>query len=101
VLTAFVDLLGPPLTIFFTARWEAKRMPWIQLTPKPVADHSPSDAPSARLAYFGYEFEVPWSGKPKIIAFGKGGIVELQFETGQKLAPSAPANQNALFTEAV
>jgi hypothetical protein len=65
LLIAVIDLLGPPIGIFFTARWEARRLPGVKVAPRPLADYSVSDAPGTVLSYFGYGFEVPWNASFK------------------------------------
>src|SRR6267378_7356566 len=105
ILIAFVvvliELLGPPIGIFFAARWEAGKLPGVKVTPQPLADYSVSDAPGTVLSYFGYAFEVPWNASFKQKAFGKGGIVQLEFESGQSVTFIVPANQSGLLTEIV
>jgi hypothetical protein len=98
VLTKF---LGPPIGIFFTARWEARKIPGVKVAPQPLPDYSVSDAPGTALSYFGYEFEVPWNTNFKQKAFGKGGIVQLEFESGQNVTFIVPANQAGLLTQIV
>src|SRR5258708_40131545 len=91
-----IEILGPSMSIFFTARWEARKLPGVKVTPQPLLDYSVSDAPGTVLSYFGYEFEVPWNasfkqkgaGRP-----GKGGLVQLQFDSGQNVAFIVHANQ--------
>ena len=57
ILIAFVvvliELLGPPIGIFFAARWEARKLPGVKVTPRPLVDYSVSDAPGTVLSYFG------------------------------------------------
>jgi len=105
ILIAFVvvliELLAPPIGIFFAAKWEARKLPGVKVTPQPLVDYSVSDAPGTVLSYFGYAFEVPWNASFKQKAFGKGGIVRLQFESGQSVTFIVPANQSGLLTEIV
>src|ERR1700693_5104508 len=65
IVDVLISLLGPPIGIFFTVRWEARRMPAVKVAPQPLADYSVSDAPGTSLSYFGYEFEVPWNSSFK------------------------------------
>ncbi len=99
LLTALINLLGPPITIFFTARWEARKLPGVKVAPQPLADYSVSDAPGTVLTYFGYKFEVPWNAnfKEKV---GRG-LVQLKFQSGQDLILIVPENQGGLLTEIV
>jgi hypothetical protein len=52
------------------------------------------------LAYFGYEFDVPWKANFKQKAVGKN-LVEVQFELGQDLVFIVPENQRGLLTKIV
>jgi hypothetical protein len=101
LLTVLINLLGPPIGIFFTARWEARNVPGVKVAPQPLADYSASDAPGTALSYFGYRFEVPWTASFKTKAFGKGGLVQLEFESGQSVTFIVPANQGGLLTQIV
>ena len=107
LLTLLYELLGPPITIFFLARWEARKVPALNVTPQPLQDYSVSKAPGTALSYFGYRFEVPWSatfktrGLPKANAPDKSGTIELQFESGQTVLFIAPSDQSGLLTELV
>jgi hypothetical protein len=101
LLIVLIELFGPPIAIFTTARWEARRVPGVKVSPQPLADYSVSDAPGTVLSYFGYEFEVPWSARFKEKAFGKQGLVQVQFESGQAVTFIVPANQDGLFSEVV
>jgi hypothetical protein len=99
VLTVLINLLGPPIGIFFTARWEARKIPGVKVAPQPLADYSVSDAPGTVLSYFGYEFEVPWNASFKE-RVGRG-LVQLKFESGQNVTFIVPADQSGLLTEIV
>jgi hypothetical protein len=101
IVVALINLLGPPITIFATARWEAKKVPAVKVAPRPLADYSVSDAPGTVLSYFGYEFEVPWNGNVKQKGYGESGLVSLEFESGKNLTFISPANQGGLLTEIV
>jgi hypothetical protein len=101
IVVALINLLGPPITIFAMARWEAKKVPAVKVVPRPLADYSVSDAPRTVLSYFGYEFEVPWNASFKQKGYGKGGLVSLQFESGQVLTFHALGNHDGLLTEIV
>ncbi len=105
ILIAFVgvliELLGPPISIFFAARWEARKLPGVKVAPRPLADYSVSDASGTALSYFGYEFDVPWNASFKEKAFSKNGIVQIEFESGQNVTFIVPKNQSGLLTEIV
>ena len=103
LLTVLGVLLGPPLTTFFTVRWEAKKIPWLDVVPQPLMDYSVSDAPGTTLSYFGYSFEVPWDARFKIKESpknsGTSGIVQVEFASGQYLLVIAPDDQSGLLSE--
>jgi hypothetical protein len=101
LLSVLINFLGPPITIFFTARWEAKKVPGVTVSPKSLSDYSVPDAQGTVLKYFGYEFEVPWNAGFKEKALGKGGLAQLEFQSGQSLIFIVPENQGGLLTEMV
>lgn len=101
LLAVLITILGPPITIFITARWEAKKIPGVMVAPQPLSDYSVPDAPGRVMSYFGYEFQVPWTGGFKEKAIGKSGLVHLKFESGQDLLFIAPENQEGLLTQMV
>jgi hypothetical protein len=105
ILTVLLDLLGPPISIFFAARWEAKKIPAVKVTAQPLTDYSVSDAPGTQLSYLSYSFEVPWNASFKTKGSQKeptkGGIMQVKFDSGQSLLLIVPANQNGLLTELV
>src|SRR6267142_1141349 len=65
LLNVLIMLLGPPIGIFFMARWEATRTPGVKVAPQPLADYCVSDAQGTVLSYFGYQFDVPWNASFK------------------------------------
>ncbi len=105
LLIVLSGVLGPPISIFFTARWEARKVPAVKVTPQSLSDYSISDAPGIALSYFGYSFEVPWDTTYKTKAPQKNstktGIVQFKFESGQDLLLIVPANQGGLLSELV
>lgn len=106
LLTFMFNVLAPPIGIFLMARWEAKKMPLVKVTPQPLTDYSVSDAPGRTFSYLGYSFEVPWTGDFKTRgsengSIKGGGIMELKFASGQTLLLIAPSNQNGLLSEFV
>src|SRR5258708_11130713 len=100
-LTVLINLLGPPIGIFITTRMEARRVPALKIAAQALADYSVSNSPGTTLSYFGYEFEVPWNASFKQKGSGKGGLVQLQFDSGQNVTFIVPANQGGLLTEIV
>jgi hypothetical protein len=101
LLNVLIMFLGPPIGISLIARKEARRFPGVKVTPQQLPDYTASDAPGTTLSYFGYSFEVPWNASFKQKAFGKGGLVQLEFESGQSVTFILPANQSGLLTEVV
>jgi len=83
----------------------AKGTPAVYITPQPLRDYSVSDAAGTELSYFGYSFEVPWTGVTKKKEFpnksGPGGIAAIDFSPGQGLVFIVPADQSGLFGEMV
>jgi hypothetical protein len=73
----------------------------VKVAPQPLSDYFVSDVPGTALSYFGYEFEVPWNASVKEKAFGKGGLVQLEFESGQNVTFIVPADQGGLLNEIV
>src|SRR5215472_2862883 len=65
LLVILGNILGPPLMIFYLSRYEARKLPLVNVTSQPLADYSVSEAPGTKLSYFGYDFEVPWTGNLK------------------------------------
>ena len=101
ILTVLINVLGPPITIFATTRWMARKVPAVRVSPQPLTDYSVLSGPTTAMSYFGYEFEVPWNTSFKVKALGKGGLVQLQFDSGQSLTFIVPANQEGLLSEIV
>ena len=95
-----IATLGPPLGFLFTARWEAKKVPAVLVTQQPLTKYAVSEAPGRKLSYFGYEFEVPWTGVFKEKG-GKHGLVLLNFESSQTVIFISPTNHAGLLTELV
>lgn len=96
-------LLGPSLATFFTVRWEAKKIPALNVIPKPLIDYSVSDAAGTTLSYLGYSFEVPWNATFIAKEAPKNsstiGIVQVKFASGQDLLVIAPDDQGGLLSE--
>jgi hypothetical protein len=103
LFTVLFVLLGPPLTTFFIVRWEAEKLPELNVVPQPLTDYSVSDAPGATLSYFGYSLEVPWNANFKTKEAPKNsstrGIVQVKFASGQDLLLVAPDDQSGLLSE--
>jgi hypothetical protein len=101
LLNVLIVVFGPPIGISLTARQEAKRFPGVKVTPQRLPDYTTPDVPGTTLSYFGYSFEVPWNSSFKQKAFGKSGLVQLEFASGQSVTFIVPANQGGLLTEIV
>jgi hypothetical protein len=99
-LAVLINILGPPIAIFTTTRWMARKIPAVRVAPQPLADYSVSSEPATTISYFGFEFEVPWNATFKTKG-GKANIVQLQFDSGQSLTFIVPANQDGLLSEIV
>jgi hypothetical protein len=100
ILIVLIDVLGPPVSIFITTRWMARKVPAVRVAPQPLGDYSVSAGPTTALSYFGYDFEVPWNTAFKAKG-GKANIVQLQFNSGESLTFIVPANQDGLLSEIV
>jgi len=100
-LTILLALLGPPLAIFFTARWEGKKIPYVWVTQQPLVNYAVSEAPGTKLSYFGYKFEVPWTGAFKERRAQNVRIVEVTFDSGPVILFMAPKDHAGLLSEMV
>lgn len=100
-LGALISLLGPPLTIFFAARWEARKMPFLALPPKPLSDYSVSAAPGTAITHFGYRFEVPWNGPYKTKQTASTNWLFISFDSGQVVVFIVPPDSSGLFSDLV
>ena len=100
-LIVLINLLGPRIGIFITTIMEARKVPAVKTSTHALADYSVSNSPGTALSYFGYQFEVPWNASFKQKASEKGGLVQLQFDSGQNVTFIVPANQGGLLTEIV
>jgi hypothetical protein len=100
ILNVLIVLLGPPIGIFFTAKWEARKVPAVKVAPRPLSDYCVSTETGTVLSYFGYEFEVPWNAGFKEKVAGRV-MVLLKFQSGQDVLFIVPDNQGGLLTEIV
>jgi len=86
---------APQLRFYFDFH-HLNRPGWWLATPRPIEDMSASTVPGTRLSYFGYEFEVPWSGIKK--EANDGRVVRIFFNSGQDIAFVDPkAFENGTF----
>src|SRR5690348_13086282 len=101
-----LEVLGPPVAIFLITRRDAKTIPAVSVTARPLQNYSISEAPGTSFSLFGYSFEVPWNGPFKTKGtkdwhIGKGGIMGIMFDSGHDLIFIAPVSQNGFFNEIV
>jgi hypothetical protein len=57
---AYLWTFGPQTMLTLMARYQYRRIPAVQKTPVALPDLSVSSVPHKTVAYFGYEFELPW-----------------------------------------
>ena len=79
----YLHFFGLQTFVAFEARSVARKMPVVKRVPVELQDLSVSQASGKKLAYFGYEFEIPWDdideaksrtvGENKAIIFFKSG----------------------------
>ena len=100
VLVVLIHVLGPPIGIFATARWVARKVPGVRVAPRSLEDYSVSPGPATALSYFGYDFQVPWKAAFKAKG-GKASIVQLQFDSGQNLTFIVTSSETGLLSEIV
>src|SRR5262252_7319882 len=76
---------GYQTMMMFETRKIARQWPIVKQVPRPLDDTSVSPGPGARMAYFGYEFEIPWDdldpGKTRLFP----NHVTLGFRSGRTL----------------
>jgi len=87
-LAAYLWLFGVQTFFALEAQNTARKLPFVRRTPVPLTDLSVSGESGTTLAYFGYEFEVPWTdidrekskiigGNKAIIAFHSGNVLSV------------------------
>lgn len=103
LLAVLGALFGPSLTTFFLVRRVANEIPSVSVVPRALTDYSVSDAPGTTLSYFGYSFEVPWTGSFKTRVSTRNstttGLVQIKFSSGQDLLFNVPRDQSGLLSE--
>lgn len=52
LVIVLIKLLAPPITIFLMARWEARKIPAVSVTPHSLADYSVSSSKGTTLFVF-------------------------------------------------
>lgn len=102
VVTGLCDVFGPPVVAYVMLR-KVEEIPGVYITPQPLKNYSVSTAPGTKLSYFGYSFEVPWTGiskrKESPRNSAQSGLVVLSFASGQTLVFIAPEDQSGLLAE--
>jgi hypothetical protein len=100
LLSFLITLLGPLIGIQLMARRIAQQIPGVNSAPRRLVDYSISDGPQATVAYFGYQFEIPWGTSVEQKVLGNG-LVELEAGSGHSVIFIVPTNQSGLLTEFV
>jgi hypothetical protein len=60
IVGAYMWIFGPQTMLTLITRYEYRRIPAAEKTPVALSDLSVSSVPHKTVAYFGYEFELPW-----------------------------------------
>lgn len=76
---AYCIVFGLQTLVWFEAHHWASTNPWIREVPKPLGSAPVADG-NTQLQAFGFQFKVPWPGKPK--TDGGPGYTELHFDSG-------------------
>lgn len=80
----YLWFFGTATMFALEARYVGWKMPIVKRTPTELPDQSIAHVPGRKLAYFGYEFEVPWEideakskqvGKIQLVAFRSGNAL--------------------------
>jgi hypothetical protein len=94
VSDVLLNLLGPPIGFFVSARWIAHKAPQVTVFPTALMNYSASE-PAAILSENGYQFQVPWKLSKRVQKV-PNGPVELVFQPGQVFLLFTPANKGLL-----
>lgn len=102
-VATFLDLFGVQIGCSLDAKWMARKAPEINVVPQPLADTAISSDTGTTLSYFGYSFEVPWTGIPKerVVTKQETGlrVVVLTFPSGQVIIFWAPVTEEGIVSE--
>lgn len=79
VLAAYCIVFGLQTLVWFEAHHWASANPWIKDVPTPLTSSQVADG-NTQLQAFGFQFKVPWPGKPK--TEGGAGYTEFHFDSG-------------------
>jgi hypothetical protein len=105
VVIVLINLVGTGIGVFAITTMEARKVPGVKTAVQALTDYSVNSSLGTTLSYFGYEFQVPWTGNYtlkgnltlKVIA--EGGLVAIKFASGQDLVFMIPGDQKGLLTE--
>lgn len=90
VAAAYCIVFGLQTLVWFEAHHWASASPWIREVPKPLSSAPVADG-NTQLQAFGFQFKVPWPGKPKS---NEGpGYTEFHFESGPVVLFFDPQSQ--------
>jgi hypothetical protein len=62
LILVYAYIFGRPTILIWYARQEAAHNPRVAMVPMPLPDTSISTTPGNTVAFFGWQFEVPWQG---------------------------------------
>ncbi|MGH9736281.1 MAG: hypothetical protein ACRD8A_17040 [Candidatus Acidiferrales bacterium] len=79
VVAAYCIVFGLQTLVWFEANHWASANPWIKEVPKPLSSAPIADG-NTQLQAFGFQFKVPWPGKPK--SDEGPGYTEFHFDSG-------------------
>lgn len=82
LLFAVTVYFGPQVRVYL-AMLRYTPQEWWQGSPRPLTDMSLSQVPGKTLSYFGYRFEVPWTGVVREWTRDDGRQTVIQFDSGQ------------------
>jgi hypothetical protein len=88
VCVTYLWFFGTQTFFAFEAQNTARKLPFVNRVPTELTDLSISQVPGTKLAYFGYEFEIPWTdidrektkivgGNKAVIAFRSGNVLSV------------------------
>ena len=90
VICVYLWFFGVATMFAVEARYVGWKVPVVRKTPVKLTDLSISQAPGARLSWFGCEFEVPWDDLDDTKTRKAGRWEVLKFRSGKTLLISSP-----------
>lgn len=98
-VAAYCVAFGLQTLVWFEARHWAKANPWIKDVPTALnsASAQPAQKGGTKLSAFGYQFEVPWAGKPKTVE--GPGATEFHFDAGPVVVFDDPQAQADMLSK--